>query len=78
LSNDEIAARLNDVAVRLEDQGANQYRVQAWRGGAAAIRRLNQTAGTLIREQGLEGFDRLPGIGPALARACASWPRRAA
>lgn len=69
LSNDEIAGRLDDVANLLEDQGANQYRVQAWRGGAASIRRLERPMGDLLREEGLEGLDRLPAIGPALARA---------
>ena len=34
LSNEEISARLDEVARLLEDQRANQYRVQAWRGGA--------------------------------------------
>lgn len=69
LSNAEIAARLDDVANLLEDQGANQYRVQAWRGGAATIRQLEQPAVDLFHQEGLEGLDRLPGIGSALARA---------
>ena len=69
LSNAEIADRLEDVANLLEDQGANQYRVQAWRGGAATIRGHERSAAELLREQGIEGLDRLPGIGAALARA---------
>ncbi len=69
LSNAEIAARLDDVANLLEDQGANQYRVQAWRGGAATIRQLRRPAADLLHQEGLEGLDRLPGIGSALARA---------
>jgi hypothetical protein len=69
LSNAEISAQLDDVANLLEDQGANQYRVQAWRGGAETIRRLGQPAADLLHHEGLDGLDRLPGIGPALARA---------
>jgi hypothetical protein len=69
LSNDEIAVRLDDVAKLLEEQGANQYRVQAWRGGAATVRNLGRPVRDVIREEGLDGLDRLPGIGSALARA---------
>lgn len=68
-SNAEIAAQLDDVANLLEDQGANQYRVQAWRGGAESLRHLATPAAELLCQEGLEGLDRLPGIGPALARA---------
>lgn len=69
LSNADIAERLEDVASLLEEQGGNQFRVQAWRGGAATIRRLTRPVGELLDEEGLEGLDRLPGIGPGLARA---------
>jgi putative hydrolase len=69
LSNTEIAAQLDEVANLLEEQRANQYRVQAWRAGAAVVRHLAQSVGELLREAGLEGLDRLPSIGPALARA---------
>jgi DNA polymerase (family X) len=68
-SNVDIAARLDDVANLLEEQHANQYRVQAWRGGAAAIRHLTRPVHGVLRDEGLEGLDRLPSIGPGLARA---------
>lgn len=68
-SNREIALRLEEVASLLEAQQANQYRVQAWRNGAAAIRALATPAAELLRTEGIEGLDRLPSIGPALARA---------
>lgn len=69
LSNAEIAVRLDDVANLLEEQGANQYRVQAWRGGAATVQNLARPVRDVLRDDGLEGLDRLPGIGSALARA---------
>lgn len=69
LDNTEIAARLDEIATLLEDQRANQYRVQAWRAGAEAIRDLDRPASTILDAEGLEGLDRIPGIGPALARA---------
>lgn len=68
-SNEAVAKQLDLVADLLERQRANQYRVQAWRGGAAAIRGLEKPAAEILRNEGVEGLDRLPGIGPALARA---------
>ena len=69
--NRTIAERLEQVAALLEAQGANQYRVQAWRTGAATIRGLSSSAAALFEREGIEGLDRLPGIGPSLARAVA-------
>jgi DNA polymerase (family 10) len=69
LSNAGIADRLDDVANILEEQAANQYRVQAWRTGASTIRHHSRPVADVLREEGLEGLDRLAGIGPALARA---------
>lgn len=67
--NEAIAAPLDEVASLLEEQGANQYRVQAWRNGAATIRDLDRPVRAILADEGLDGLDRLPGIGPALARA---------
>jgi len=68
-SNEEIASRFDEVANLLEEQSANQYRVQAWRGGAATIRHHPRPVVAVLRDAGLEGLVRLPGIGAALARA---------
>ena len=67
--NERIATIFDEVANLLEEQGANQYRVQAWRGGAATLRSLDRSAKVILHDEGIEGLDRLPGIGPALARA---------
>src|SRR5450759_488488 len=74
LSNDEIAGRLDDVANLLEDQGANQYRVQAWRAALArALGELAETGrlGTLERLHGESDpfalLASVPGIGDTLA-----------
>ena len=69
LDNQAIAAQLERVADLLEEQRANQYRVQAWRNGAATIRGLDRPAAELLESEGIEGLDRLPGIGASLARA---------
>jgi hypothetical protein len=68
-ANGEIADRLDSVANLLEEQSANQYRVHAWRTGANTIRALGRPAADIVHREGAEGLDRLPGIGPSLARA---------
>ncbi len=67
--NREVAARLEEVARLLQDQDANRYRVDAYRRGAEAIRRLPRRVSDILREEGLDGLERLPAIGPSLARA---------
>lgn len=67
--NATIASLLREVAELLEAQGANRFRVRAWRNGAATIEALDRPARSLLAEQGLEALDQLPDIGPALARA---------
>jgi len=69
LSNGEIAARFEEVASLLDAQHASQYRVQAWRGGAATLRRTARPVADIVDAEGLDGLEALPGIGSALARA---------
>ena len=67
-----IAARLEEVAALLEQQNANPFRVDAYRNAAQVLRRLERPASEILRAEGLEGLDRLPGIGPVIARAIRS------
>jgi hypothetical protein len=68
-SNAEVARQLEEVARLLEQQGANEFRVQAYRNGAATIGGLPRPVADILRADGMAGLDRLPGIGPSLARA---------
>lgn len=67
--NAEVASRLEEVARILNEQGANRFRVDAYRRAAATMRRLTRPASDIVRSQGIEGLRRLPGIGETLARA---------
>lgn len=69
LPNAEIARRLEEVAWLLEEQGANPYRVQAYRRTADTLRHLRRSVADLVQEEGVEGLYRLPGIGESLARS---------
>jgi DNA polymerase (family 10) len=67
--NAEIGRRLEEVGRLLAEQGANPFRAQAYEHAAATLRGLDRSAAEILREEGLEGLERLPGIGPTLARA---------
>jgi DNA polymerase (family 10) len=67
--NEDIAARLDEIAAILEAQAANPFRVRAYRRAANTLRRLTVPALQILATHGTEGLDSLPGIGPSLARA---------
>ncbi len=64
--NRDIAAKFDELADLLEIQGANAFRVRAYRNAARTIRDLPQTVAQLVRD----GADltELPGIGEDLAK----------
>jgi DNA polymerase (family 10) len=67
--NGQIARRLEETASLLETQGANPYRVAAYRRAAAAVRNLAEPISSLFNREGMEGLRRIPGIGERLAVA---------
>jgi DNA polymerase (family 10) len=68
-SNHDVAGRLEEVALLLEEQGAGRFRAQAYRKAAATVRALGRPIGDVYNEEGVEGLERLPGIGSSIARA---------
>ncbi len=69
LSREQIADRLEEAAEILELQGANRFRVRAYRLGSDAVRELGEDPSRILEREGLEGLVRLPHIGDRLARA---------
>lgn len=63
-----VASLLEETAQLLDEQGANAFRVQAYRNAANTIRALHRGVDDILDAEGLDGLDRLPGIGQALAR----------
>jgi hypothetical protein len=70
--NDAVARRFEEVARLLETQSADVHRVRAWRTAAARVRGLGRSVAEIFREQGTEGLEALPDIGPVIARAIKS------
>lgn len=67
--NDAVAARLDEMAALLQEQGANPFRVRAYRRGAEVVRQLPRAVSEVLEVEGVEGLERLPDIGITLARA---------
>ncbi|RPI15319.1 MAG: DNA-binding protein [Lysobacterales bacterium] len=68
-TNARCADRLREAADLLEAQGANPFRVTAYRRAADTVLHLDEDIGTLVEREGLPGLDALPGIGRGIASA---------
>lgn len=68
-NNEEIAAAFAEAARLLEEQGANPFRVSAYRNAAETLRGLPQLAAHVFHTEGTAGLIRLPAIGRSLAHA---------
>jgi DNA uptake protein ComE-like DNA-binding protein len=69
LCNALCAERLREAASLLEAQGANPFRVSAYRRAADTLRDLPDDLTSLIDRQGTPGLEALPGIGHGIASA---------
>jgi len=67
--NEDIAGRLDEVAGLLAAQGADRFRVRAYRHAAEIVRHLPRPVSEILEREGLDGLKALPGIGESLARA---------
>jgi putative hydrolase len=67
--NEEIAVKLEEAARLLAEQRANPFRVRAYHRAAETLRRLRDPASAILAAEGVEGLERLPGIGERFARA---------
>lgn len=67
--NPEVAASLEEAGALLEQQQASPFRVRAYRNAAAAVRALPVSVAALYRDGGLDGLERIPGVGHGIARA---------
>ncbi len=69
LSREQIADRLEEAARLLEAQGADRFRVRAYRRAAETVRELEDEPAVILARAGLAGLTELPNIGPSIARA---------
>ena len=69
ISRGQIAERLEEAAELLETQGADRFRVRAYRQAAGTVSSLAEDPGEILAREGLQGLIDLPTIGESLARA---------
>ena len=65
VQNAEIAAVLNEIADLLDIQGANPFRIRAYRNAARTLSELGRSVLAMVDKKA--DLDALPGIGPDLA-----------
>ncbi len=69
LPNQRVAEVLEEIADLLEEQGANPFRVRAYREGAKTIRGSERSVEAILDEEDVDGLMQLPGIGQSLAHS---------
>ena len=67
--NQQVARKLDEAAELLARQGANPFRVSAYRKAADTVETLDQDVREIFEEGGLEALIRLPTIGRGIAAA---------
>ena len=67
--NQQIADKLREAADLLAQQGANPFRVNAYRRAADTLASLQQDVHDLLALEGIEGLRALPTIGDSIATA---------
>ena len=70
--NEQIAQRLDELAGILNEQGADVYRIAAWRHAATGLRRLSEPVSQIYEREGIGGLRKLPGVGERIALAIRS------
>lgn len=69
IDNQEIAAKLRQIATLLEQQNANPFRAGAYLNAAQTIQTLNEPVAALLEREGFAALLELPGIGEGIARS---------
>jgi putative hydrolase len=65
--NQQVAMKLAQAADLLEQQGANPFRVAAYRHASETVSRLDTDVSLILEEEGEAGLVRLPAIGKGIA-----------
>ena len=67
--NEKVAGLLREAAGLLDDQGANPFRIGAYRRAADVVESLKFDVGDSTNEKAFEALVAMPGIGPGIAAA---------
>ena len=67
--NQQVARRLQEMAELLELQGANPFRVKAYRRASATLETLPRDVEEILSSEGHKGLTALPNVGEGIATA---------
>ena len=67
--NQQVAGKLEEMAELLELQGANPFRVKAYRRASTTLASLNSDVEEVLSSEGHKGLTALPNIGEGIATA---------
>lgn len=67
--NTQVAMKLQEMADLIEQQGANPFRIRAYRQAAESLPVLERDLSTILEEEGHKGLVALPKIGSGIATA---------
>jgi putative hydrolase len=65
--NRQIASKLQEMSDLLEQQGANSFRIRAYRQAAAELNQQSQQVDEILERKGIAGLEQLPAIGKGIA-----------
>ena len=65
--NRQIATKLQEMSDLLAQQGANPFRVRAYRQAASELNRLQRPVDEILQQEGIQGLEHLPAIGKGIA-----------
>ncbi len=74
-TNDQIGDVLDQIADLLETQGANRFKIQAYRDAALTVRTVRESISALVTERGRQALQELPNIGEGISRVIATYVR---
>ena len=67
--NTQIAMKLQEMSDLLQQQGANPFRIKAYRQAAISLSELERDLAEMLQQEGIKGLEALPGIGRGIATA---------
>jgi len=67
--NTQIAMKLQEMSELLEQQGANPFRIRAYRRAADSLTTLKPDVGSILQQEGYKGLVELPNIGKGIPTA---------
>lgn len=68
MDNAAVAERLEQIAHLFHEQGADTFRVEAWRRAAQSVRALTEPVRERFEHHGLSGLEQISGVGPVIGR----------